>query len=297
MSRWLISVPVWGERCTNIFYAAALPALERAVLVLEAAGADVRVVVHTDALQGRVQAAATQIKIEERRVPAGLRDFDCLSQAHREVLQMGCMDDVVILLTADLVISEQGLVYCHRVFEKDRNKKLLLCVGIRALQEGKIPDTADADALMVWAWDNRHPITEASRYPDGNSSDLSRLYFEANGVVVARLALPHPIAVRLDKRTLRFTPTVDANLMQCFGKSELHIVKDSHELALVELSPRDKDYQRDADTIGQRLSDRMVRLPDLLQRHCIGHRISLVGSMRDVGDGAVIEKILGGTRT
>lgn len=294
MSRWLISVPAWGDRCVEVACAAALPALERAVVRLrarEGGFVDPRVVVHTDR-PDRVRAAATRIAIEPRPVPAGLRDFDCLSQAHREVISMACGGDVVVFLTADLVISEQGLVYCDEALAGPQ-KRLVACAGVRALQEGRLPDTGDAAGLMRWAWDNRHPMTEACRWPGGDSADLSRMYFADEGSVVAYLALPHPLAVRVDGRTLRFSPTVDANLIQCFGPVEIHVARTSDRLALVELSPRDKDFQRAPRTMELRLAEDRIKVPDPLQRWCLAQRVSLVGPPRDCGDAAAIGGILG----
>lgn len=294
--RWLISVPAWGPRCVDVFCATALPALERAMNYLDAArpGEESILVVHTDQPEGVIQ-SATQIKIEPRPVPVGLRDFDCLSQAHREVLGMACRGDVVVLLTADLVVSERGLFYCAGALA-DPQKMLVACAGVRALQEGKLPDTTSAAVLMAWAWENRHPITEACRWPDGDSADLSRVYFMAEDdyAVSARLALPHPLAVRIDGRPLRFSPTIDANLIQCFAPHEIHMATDCHALALVELSPRDKDYQRAGQTIAERTQQGQYQIPDKMQRYCFNHRVTLRGrSGLDCGDGSVVDTVLG----
>lgn len=291
MTRWLISVPAWGPRCVDVFCATALPALERAVLRLARRGeVDPVVVVHTDAPE-QVRQAATEIRIEARPVPAGLRDFDCLSQAHREVLGMACRGDVVVLLTADLVISAAGLEYCRRALATPQ-KMLVACAGVRALQEGRIPGTESAPDLMRWAWENRHPITQACSWPDGDSADLSRVYFEKDGAVCSRLALPHPLAVEIDGRPLKFTPTIDANLIQCFDPIEVHMATDCRELALVELSPRDKDYGRHPVPLYQRVANGGFAVGDPLQRWCMRHPMLLVGDpASDCGD-SVLDRTL-----
>lgn len=291
MSRWLISAPAWGERCVDVFCATALPALERAVLVLQAAvDVDARLVIHTDQLE-RVRDSATQVTVEARPVPAGLRDFDCLSQAHREVLRMACRGDIVVLSTADMLISERGLLYCDKALA-DPQTLLVMCAGVRALQEGQIPSTRSALGLMSWAWDHRHPMTEDCRWPGGRSVDLSRMYFQEGASVVARLCMPHPLAVRIDGRPLKFSPTVDANLMQCFDPVEIHLTTDSTKLALIELSPRDKDYQVAADAIEQRLVAGTIQVPDPLQQWCMNHRITLLGpGNKDCGDQEIVDTI------
>ena len=276
MARWLISVPVWGERCVSIFCATALPALEKAIMRLCEKDIDVRLVVHTDSVR-RICDGATEIEIEPRPVPAGARDFDSLSQAHREVLSMACNDDRVALLTADLLISEQGLEYCEEVFE-DGTKRLITCCGIRAVQEGRLPATDDARRMLIWAWENAHPMTVASTYPDGLSADLSRMYFEKDGDIIARLALPHPLAVRIDGRSLPFSPTIDASLIQNFNPAEVHMVTSPDRLALVELSPRDKAFQLSTETIRDRLLSGEFVLGDPAQRWMANHRVCLQGN-------------------
>src|SRR3990167_4111440 len=100
------------------------------------------------------------------------------------------------------------------------------------LAEGYIPDVASAPALMAWAWENRHQITRDCTWPEGRSPDLSRTYYVYENTVVARVCWPQPLAVRIDGRPLGFTPTVDANLIQRFDRSEMHLTTDCKQLAL-----------------------------------------------------------------
>jgi hypothetical protein len=290
VTRWLISVPVWGERCVDIFCAVGLPALQRAVhhLVAEYA-VDARLVIHTDQAD-RVR-GATDLVMEFRPVPAGVRDFDSLAQAHREVMSLGFVGDVVVPFTADSLISEAALSYCAEVFENNSDIKLILCTVPRVRAEGRVPDTGDAQALMKWAWANRHPMTQECTWPGGLCSDLSRTFFERAGAVATRHCLPSPLAAKIDGRQLRFTPTTDANLMQCFDRSELHMVPDCRQLTWVELSPMDKDFQRTNRTIEQRLDD-SLRISDSLQCWCLEHKVMLVGPPQDCGDDEYASKIL-----
>lgn len=287
MTRWLVSVPVWGERYVEVFCATALPALEIAMLRL---GGDARLVVHTDQPK-RIRDGATQIPVEVRPVPAGGRGFDCLSQAHREVLNMACMDDRVALLTADLVVSADALVECEYQFN-EVGAFLIACAGIRAIEEGPVPIGASGHRLMKWAWKHRHPITTESTWPKGRANDLSRIYFEEGDSVVARLCLPHPIAVRIDGRPLRFSPTVDANLINNFHPAEIHMVRDSNRLALVELSPRDKDFQMGELTMEAKFLQNLIIFPDGIQRWAVRHKIVLIGEAVNCGDDDVIGAVL-----
>lgn len=290
MMRWLISVPVWGERFVDEFCSSALPPLDRAVAALQAArpDIDVRVVVHTDAPERVVGASGSPVDC--RAVPAGARTFDCMSQAHREVLSLGVRGDVVVLLTAGAVVSEQSLVYCANVLDNPQ-LRLVLCAVPRVLQEGQIPDTASASELMRWAWDHRHPMTRECTWPDGRSADLSRTYFEGPLGVVTRQALPHPLAVRIDGRRMGFTPTVDANLIHCFDPIEMHVTADCNHLAVFKLSPADKGYEL-SDTIANRAASGALVIGNAHQRWCLSHRIVLCGAPDlECGDDAFLAAI------
>lgn len=282
MTRWLISVPVWGERYVDEFCATTLPALDRAIVALgQRQKVDARMIIHTDQPE-RIGGASGSV-IEFRPVPAGMREFDCMSQGHRDVLALGLRGDVVVLLTAGSVISEQGLVYCAEVLD-DPTIRVVLCAVPRVLASGVFPDTADAQALMSWAWEHRHPMTEECVWPCGLSVDLSRTFFVSEDAVVTRQALPHPLAVRIDGRVLRFTPTVDANLMHCFTTTEMHVALDCAALAVLKLSPADKGFDRAASTMSERAVAGKLVIGDAHQRWCINHQVFLWGGAASCGD-------------
>lgn len=294
-TRWLISVPVFGARYVEECCATTLPALQRAVEALEAArDVDVRLIIHTDQ-PDRVR-GAVGTPVEPYPVPAGARDWDSFAQAHREALALALAGDVIVLLTAGAVISEQGLVYCADVLENPA-LRVVLCAVPRVLNQNLLPDTADAAAFMAWAWENRHPMTTECTWPDGRSVDLSRTFFVGtDGDVVTRQILPHPLAVRADGRQLRFTPTVDANLMLCFDPSEMHMTPDCAKLALVKLTPLDKGYDLAEGTMRERAESGKLSVTNLQQRWCMSKRVLLRGrgTARGCGDALFIGAIGGG---
>jgi len=293
MPRWLISVPVWGERCVNVFCATALPALENSILRLQKDhNIDAVLVVHTDE-PNRIISGATQISIEPRPLPAGARDYDCMSQGHREVLSMmACRQDRVALLTADLIISENGLSFCERRLQAG-DKWLICCASIRVLEEGLIPSTSDNRALMKWAWDRRHPMTTEATWPNGRIGDMSRLCFTKAANVNTRVCLPHPLAVKVVSRPLKFTPTIDTNLMQNFHQGEIHVVNNPDDLVLFEMSPRDKDFGIGEKTMQQRFHEGTLgRVGNPLQRWVLNQRITVLGNGDDCGDAAITSAML-----
>lgn len=288
MHRVYVSVPVWGERCLSVFCATALPALEKAMNKLEC---DSVLVVHTD--QPRlIRDSATSLKVHALPVPAGLREFDCMSQAHREVFNMAIIDDVVVPLTADMVISEDSLLFCDSRLANG-STKLIACAAPRALQEGMLPEKLNGVNLLAWAWKNRHPMTSQALWPNGKTGDLSRTYFVTkNGGVVARWCLPHPLAIKIDNRVLSFTPTVDANLINNFHPAEIHVVTTPLELGVVELSPRDKGFSLTDSGIHEKLESGTVKIYNQLQRWVLNHKIMIVGEPEQGDDDMFVRRVL-----
>lgn len=278
--RWLISVPVWGEGCVDEFCSTALPSLDRAADALAhnlgvcRGGGEVRLLVHTDQPDRIWASSSFSGPIDIRAVPAGARGFDCMSQAHREALGLALRGDVVVLLTAGSVLSEQSLVYCADVLANER-LMLVLCASPRVLAAGQLPSGADAQELMDWGWEHRHPIVAEETWPMGRSRDLSRVYFQEGPLVVTRQALPHPLAARIDGRQLRFTPTVDANLMNCFEPSEMHLATECSRLAVLKLTAADRWADLTAASMRARAEGGEIVVPDPRQRWCLGHRIVL----------------------
>jgi hypothetical protein len=279
MRRWLISVPVWGSRYVDIFCSTALPALRAAVAHL---ADDVRLVVHTDQAS-RIADVAGNLPVEPRPVPGGFNWSDSLSRAHRDVLAMACQGDVVVPLAADMVMSEGALVACRGHLA--HGKKLIACAGMRVLDQGAIPKSYTGAELLAWGWANRHPMTRECTWPLGNSKDVSRLYFENGENVACRLYLPHPLAVLVDGRPIHFHPTIDANAINNFSASDIHLVTDPNDLAVVELSPADKGFETTAP-LGERLRELRCEnaMINPMHRWLLTHRIVIRGANEDCGD-------------
>ena len=294
MTSWLIAVPAWGESYVEQFCAAALPALQRAIKALQKVrNIDVRLIIHTDQPE-RILAATSALRTHVCPVPAGASNFDRMSQAHREVIDAALLQDVVVPLTAGAVISEQTLVYCAGVLD-DPQKKLVLCAVPRVLDERQIIDSGDAQALMDWGWAHRHPMVDDCTWPHGKSVDLSRVYFVSrDGRVCMHQCMPHPLAIRKDERSICFTPTVDANLFMGYTPVEMHPVLGCEKLAVVKLTPADRDHALSGQTMEERVRAGQVRIPSGNQTWSMGLRVMLRGAPGDCGDGPFIGAIRGG---
>ncbi len=298
MSSWLIVVPVWGEHYLDIFERATLPALKLALTRLDQSAL---LVVHTDQPNRVMEAAkgldSLRVSLQCQEVPGPDNAFESLSNAHRHVLREAQVGDRICLLTADLVISQDMLVNCEALFQ--RNKKLVCCMGMRVCDDVMPPDTKSGHALLAWGWDNRHPMTIESTWPNGHSYDVWRMYFRKGEEVSCRLALPHPIAlVKRRNAEIKFNPTVDVNVAFNFSPSETHLITEPHEGAMIELSPRDKEFVY-TETMQERLEHFLpscpafVRITNARHRMFFRKRIIVKGKGGDCGDEQVMDKLIG----
>jgi len=296
--KWLIVVPVWGDHYLDIFERAALPALQKAIVRLDQ---PVTLIIHTDQ-SARVQQMAVDLKLEGCAinfydVPGPDRSFGSLSAAHRHVLQEAAVGDRICLLTADLVISQDMLASCEALF--GRGKKLVCCMGMRVCDDELPPDTDSGHALLSWGWDHRHPMTKECTWPDGRSYDVWRMYFEKGDQVSCRLALPHPIAlVKRNKSIIRFNPTIDVNVAFNFSPNDTHLITEPHEGAMIELSPRDKEFVY-TESMLTRLERNLPSCPAFVKiinsrhRMFFRKRIIIKGKGGDCGDKQVMDLLVG----
>src|SRR5690606_36922564 len=111
---------------------------------------------------------------------------------HREILDMAGPSERVLLLTSDMVVSREVLATCEKYLAGDT--RLVCCVAPRALEAASPPVGVLGPELLNWAWDNRHAMTRDCTWPNGESYDLWRMYFEKGEEVAARVFLPHPLA-------------------------------------------------------------------------------------------------------
>jgi hypothetical protein len=293
--RWLISVPAWGDEFTARFGAIGLPMLRAAAARLND---DRKLIVHTDRPEMMEKFYSDVLPVEVRPVPGGQQWFHSLSRAHREVISMACIDDVVVFLTADMTVSENALTACGDAFQ--RGKRLVCCNATRAIDEGLLPHRPSSRALSEWGWFHRHDMTKACTWPTGTDEDLPRVYFERGGNVVARLYLPHPLAVVIDGRPLHFAPTVDCDLIANFEPEEIHMVTSPDELAALELSPRSKlSGSRDAHEPPARPSRTPMperyanqNLGHRIYRWAVSHRVVVCGASIDCGDADAVAQLL-----
>jgi len=287
---WYVSVPVWGKRYRDIFFAFTLPALEYA---FKESGEDFTLVLHTDLPYDPI---VKHCKLVRLKIPDGDHSFGSLSKAHTEVIAMAGLGDPISLLTADMVVSLETFVTCRRLFALGR--KLICCAGMRVLDD-ELPELPlSGRELLAWGWDHRHSMTKECTWPDGTSYDVWRMYFEKDDEVACRLHLPHPIAFIRDNRRIGFGPTVDANLFTNFRLPEIFLITNPDELAVIELSPEGKEFVI-TETMRYRFNNLGPSCPSFQKiihnhhRWMYGHKIIIKGDGGDCGDKELVRRFMG----
>lgn len=300
-----MSLPAWGERCTRVLCDHTLPALDVAVGVLiqeSDPGHPPTLVVCTDQPR-RVEARVSELPVLAERcqlalqgVPGPDGSFMSMSNCHRAALALASDLDRVLLLTADMVVSREILATSEELVRS--GWRMVCCVAPRALEDRMPPAGAPGRELLLWAWENRHPMTRDCTWPSGRSYDIWRMYFQLGSSVVARVFLPHPLVAVPQNRSMKFVPTIDVNLVANFPSRERILVTQPEQGAVVELSPADKEYLPSA-TMLERFEDRSLPScpslsPTIMPRHkeFFRKRVVLVGEGGDCGDDVVARRVL-----
>lgn len=235
-------------------------------------------------------------RIDMFDVPGPDGSFESMSRCHRDTLDWG-KNDRVLLLTADMVVSREVLHTCEH--QLNAGRQLVCCVALRALQDAPgIPVGVTGSDLLSWAWDNRHRMTRECTWPAGRSYDVWRMYFQEGEEVAARVFMPHPLAVAPRGRRLAFRPTIDVNLVSNFSGAVTHMITDPGEGAVIELSPADKEFL-ETESMSTRMETRgpscpaFVRCTNKRHRFFFEKRVLIRGSGGDCGDEDVVRRMIG----
>ena len=287
---WNISVPVWGAPYVRIFEGAAAPALLAAVARL--GKAEVKFIIHTSmGEEARVRAALPGQEVEVRYI-GDSPTYVALQNAHADAISSTAVGDYVVLLNADLVVSDNLLMRC--AYQFGVGKQAMVLLGIRTVIGPEWPPAgAMPRTLLAWAWAHRHQIIRDLEWPTGGSLVPTNLFFSSGGSVVARGFHLHPAAI-VKRGDINFRSTIDGDLLDAFPRDSIHVVVDPDDCAMCEISQSERRFPvRDQGGMNAaKIAGSMEARASALHCWLFTHQICVVGEARDCGDHDAVHDIL-----
>lgn len=291
MSRWLISVPVWGSSYIKTFVELSVPSMRTAAsgITNGPAPEEIKFIIHTDQPDA-IRAALVGWQVEFRPVP-NKPTYVTLQISHADAVASAAPGDRVVLLNADLVVSRNLLTSCAGHFAAGKQAVVLL--GIRTPFGHERPPVGAAPRdLLTWAWNHRHQIIRDLEYPHGGSMLPTNLFFSHGDSVVARGFHLHPVAIVKGDRT-HFRSTIDGDLLDCFPREHIHVVTDPDDCALLEVSPPERRFPvRSGSLSPGKVAASMRTRASVTHRWLFTHRIVVCGTGEGVNDESVARDIL-----
>lgn len=224
MSRWVVGIPVWGERYVRTFIEVALPFHRAAV---QHYGGDVMYVFHTDhphLLHEATEGLTRQIL----PCPPDSEGYARFGVCHMLAMHIAQLGDRVAPLCADQILSVECFAAAERRFQT--GMQAVCWLGHRTTGV-KIPHPGvKAVELNRWAMGNRHPVIAELFWPTGRSACPSILYFERGDSIVMRAFGLGPFAF-VKTEGLYFEGTIDNDLASRFDKKRIHVVTEPGEMS------------------------------------------------------------------
>lgn len=287
----VISIPAWGERASRLAEKWAIPSL---LASLDSAGVDdAHFVIHTDRQHEIIQALAQGrygFSIRDVPMATDTPTHERFSACHREVIADAPSGSIVVPFCADMLVSIEAF---SAVLAAIGAGKKLIMVGSNRTQEGEPPLTPvmSSRVMLAHVVENLHWSIKECFWGHGRTQLPSTVLFKSGENVVMRGFHLHPLAfVKSDG--ISFGGTVDHDLICNFDDSEIHVVTNPGEMAVMEMSPPSR---------GQPMS-RFVMSPESValwattvalapHRRLFRHRIVLRGDEAKVADRSVASRI------
>jgi hypothetical protein len=218
----IISVPVWGDFHRSMFRNLSYPSYRDQMRPGD------RLIVHGEPVDG--------IDAEYLPVPTGKGHYERAATAHKQAIRIACGEPIVFV-PPDNILSANALDAIR--VRLDEGNQLVAACSIRVSEGAPWPRAFDPRSLIKWALQHPHEITRRSVWGNPVTSTCPSInLFRTDWGAVARCFHLHPLAMRTTNTN--FTGTIDGSLMAAFPVAKVHVVTDSDELAVVEVSPDDK---------------------------------------------------------
>lgn len=232
---WIVSIPAWGPMHVAKLLAHTLPSVRFALRV---AGVKARILIHTDQGAHIVQAANGE-DIDVAPVPGQGDLYQRFGDCHRDAIARAAEGDRVALLCADMAVSRELFSACEARFGD--GKRAVVAAATRTLANEPPPIGASSYELLAWTMRWPHPMVRACFWGERSQTPWA-VYFRNGDHITLRGFHLHPVAVVKD-RALPFHGTLDIDLLDNYGRHEIHVVTSPDELSLAERSPPDRPFR------------------------------------------------------
>lgn len=243
---WWLATPVWGDHYRKVFVERAAASYLGALFWGKVGGAPrVRWIIHTD-LPGFADEVLGGYPVEYRQVSPSNPNEE-YKRCHLEVINEAQPGDWLSMLNADFLVS---INFFHQIDRHFRaGYQAVVTLGMRTIikEDQRVPFSVDPALLLMWAWANRHEVTEESIWGKGHSPIPTHMFFEDNGSVVARSFQLHPVAM-IKREGIAIETSIDGETLIGFSLGTIHVVTEPDDLAFVEMSPFGNKGPFHADT-------------------------------------------------
>ncbi len=288
MSKWLISVPVWGHSYFLIFKNYTAPAIKAALKGFEE-GHQVRFIFHTDMID-EMRHLWYGYNVEIRNV-GKKPTYVTLQESHGDAVSSARIDERICLLNSDIVISRNMFYKCEEHILA--GKQAIVTSGIRTAysKELEYPIGEEPRKLLEWAWEHRHQIIRDLEWGSGQSMIPTNLFFTSVGNVVLRGFHLHPIVV-LKKVPISFISTIDGDLLEHFPRDSIHVVTSPDDVSMLEISEPTRRFPIGRDLTPAAVAISMKSRASILHQWLFNHRIVIKGDGTGCDDVSVVKEIL-----
>ncbi|MHC5035114.1 MAG: hypothetical protein ACYTFZ_08765 [Planctomycetota bacterium] len=289
---WTIGIPAWGERAVRNLTQTLLPSLIASLE--EACVRDVMFVVETDEHEAVGEALKRHSHMLLDVQESVCSDHVRLTRTHKKALKLTPEGHINVPLCADHAVSLE----CIKAWRArlDGGAKACLMLGLRALEQHRPGPGLPAWQLIRHMLDHMHPITKEHIWGTGRTRCPTFFLFEDAEGYVAHVFHLHPTAF-IKPATMKWTGTVDDDLIATFAPSERYIMADPAEAAIIELSPPEaRQTCWNAPARVDRIRPWVKSYTSPCHRESFRHPITVTGPVgRDPGR-EVAAKILEGMR-
>ena len=232
--RWIIGLPVWGDRYVDLARNVSLPCITAA---LNRSKLPAHLVIHTD-LPPEAFGTHTRFSLEFR--PIKHRGWHQYSLAHFDVCRLAMPGDFVSLLPADAAISREFFTFCETRLAAGMT--LVAAEGSRTYAEEYPPIGVSGQELTDWSIEHLHQCMRDCFWGTGRTLIHSTIYFADGDNLVKHCFHVGPMGFVVDGRQYKLGgDSSDGSFMDSFRSEEVHVAQPS-ELAIIECSPEEKSF-------------------------------------------------------